>query len=253
MGQTPFSLFILLVGLVFAPLTSLATESIALGATNAAPAQSAIPSQPVIPAPAVRQHWADRVRLFSEQTVTGRPVVLLGDSLTEGFDVAKYFPGHLVVNRGINSDVIGNGLAPGDNRGVLQRLDCSAFPCSASDVFVLIGINDLGDKHGLDVMEEGYRELLQRLHTIAPAARLHVESLLPARGPFAHHNEKIRAFNTRLRLLAAECHADFLDLHALLLDEHGELKADNTREGLHLNERGYQVWQAAINQALGWH
>ena len=249
MGRKLFSL-LLVVAFATWKLPTLAVEAVAIPTTNAAP--SVTGSQPVIPSPAVRQHWADRVRLFSDQAITGRPVVLLGDSLTEQFDVAKNFPGHPVVNRGINSDVIGNGLAPGDNRGLLQRLDCSVFPCQAADVFVLIGINDLGDGHDLDLMEQGYRELLNRLHIAAPGARLHVESLLPTRGPFTRHNANILAFNARLRHLAADYHADYLDLHALLRNDHGELKAECTREGLHLNERGCQIWQGAINHAMGW-
>jgi len=250
MGGNLFSL-LLLIALAGGQLPGAAALAIPL--TNAVAAPSVAASQPVIPAPSVRQHWADRVKLFSLQTVSGRPVVLLGDSLTEGFDVTKFFPGHLVLNRGINSDVIGNGLAPGDNRGVLQRLDCPVFPCQAANVFVLIGINDLGDGHGLDIMEQGYRELLHRLHTAAPDARLHVESLLPTRGRYARHNANIRAFNDRLRRLAAECHADYLDLHPRFQDAQGELRLEYTREGLHLNDQGYQVWQAAINAALGWH
>ncbi len=205
------------------------------------------------PPASVRQHWADRVRLFAAQSVPAHPVVLLGDSLTEGFDVARYFPGHPVVNRGISSDVIGNGLASDDNRGVLRRLDGSVFPSQARDVFILIGVNDLGDRHALDQMELGYRELMQRLRAAAPEAHLHVESLLPARGHYARLNENIRLFNERLRLLAAEYHAEYLDLHALLLDEQGELKAECSRDGLHLNERGYQIWQAAIDPSMGWH
>jgi lysophospholipase L1-like esterase len=246
-------LTLLLLVLNSGQFTAPGSEPASVSVTNATPAQAATANQAVVPSPVVRQHWADRVRFFLTQPVAGHPVVLLGDSLTEGFDVAKYFPGHVVLNRGVSSDVIGNDLAPGDNRGVLQRLDCSVFPCPASDVFVLIGINDLGDGHGLDLMEQGYRELLQRLHAEAPDSRLHVESLLPTRGHYARLNAHIRAFNDRLRHLAAENHADYLDLHALLLDEQGELKADCTREGLHLNERGYQIWQSAINQAMGWH
>ena len=251
-GRKPFSLLLMVV-LAVGQLAMSAAPALVIPAPTTVSSPSATASQLVIPSPEVRQHWADRVRLFSLQSVSGRPVVLLGDSLTEGFDAAKYFPGHPVFNRGISSDVIGNGLAPGDNRGVLQRLDCSVFPCPAADVFILIGINDLGDGHRLDLMEQGYRELLQRLHTVAPGARLHVESLLPTRVPYARHNENIRLFNERLRHLAVEFHADYLDLHALLVDDHGQLKAECTREGLHLNDRGYQIWQSAINQSMGWH
>ncbi len=219
--------------------------------TNAVPAWPTV-HRPIVPPPAVRQHWADRVRSFRSEKFTGGHVVLLGDSLTEGFTPAQYFPGRPVLNRGINSDLIGNGLDPRDNRGILQRLDCPAIDCSATDIFILIGINDLGDGHELAVMELGYREILKHLHTCAPAARIHVESLLPTRGNFARHNANIRNFNERLRRLAGEWGDDYLDLHALMQDDQGELKPAYTREGLHLNAAGYAVWQAAIQQRLGW-
>jgi len=243
---------VFLLGMFWTDAATLPAETATALVTNSAAVGPLITGQPVVPSSAVRQHWADRVRLFASQTIASQPVVLLGDSLTENFDVGRYFPGRLVVNRGISSDVIGNGLAPGDNRGVLRRLDCSLFPCQATDVFVLIGINDLGDRHGLDLMELGYRDLLQRLRTLSPTARIHVQSLLPTRGPYARHNANIRAFNQRLHQLALEFHVDYLDLHVLFVDDHGELKAGDTREGLHLNEPGYEVWCAAVKQAMGW-
>lgn len=241
-----------LLGMFWAVAAMLLAEAAPALPTNSTAVRLLTTGQPAVPSLAVRQHWADRVRLFASESIVGRPVVLLGDSLTENFAVARYFPGHLVVNRGISSDVIGNGLAPGDNRGVLQRLDCSMFPCQATDVFVLIGINDLGDRHGLDLMEQGYRDLLQRLRTLSPTTRIHVQSLLPTRGPYTRHNANIRAFNQRLRQLALVSHADYLDLHSQFVDDHDELKAGDTREGLHLNEAGYAVWSSAIKQAMGW-
>jgi lysophospholipase L1-like esterase len=197
-------------------------------------------------------HWTDRVHAFNEQNLAWRNVVLLGDSITEGFDVAQYFPGRRVLNRGISADVIGNDLPAGDHRGVLRRLDSSVYDCAATDVFILIGINDLGDGHSVDEMAQGYHEMLQRIRTNAPAVRIHIESVLPTRGNYAHHNANIRAFNDRLRQLAVEFGCDYLDLHALMTDEHGELKAEYTREGLHLTAPAYAVWQAAILKAMGW-
>src|SRR5688572_14422883 len=108
-------------------------------------------------------HWQNRVKAFKEQNETLKNVVLLGDSITEGFEVAKYFPGRRILNRGIGADVIGNAMSADDPRGVLQRLDESVFDCAATDVFILIGINDLNTGRNVDTMEGGYRELLKRL------------------------------------------------------------------------------------------
>src|SRR5262245_5697079 len=88
-----------------------------------------------------KMHWENRVRAFKEQNLGLQNIVLLGDSITEGFEVTKYFPGRRVLNRGIGADVIGNDMPTNDFRGVLQRLDNSVFDCAATDVFILIGIN----------------------------------------------------------------------------------------------------------------
>ena len=46
-------------------------------------------------------------------------------------------------------------------------------------VFLLIGINDLGAGRTVEVMEQGYRDILKRIHESSPAVRVHVEALLP--------------------------------------------------------------------------
>jgi lysophospholipase L1-like esterase len=197
-------------------------------------------------------HYANRVRAFKEQNQQLQFVVLVGDSITEGFDVAKHFPGRRVLNRGIGADVIGNALPEDDPRGVLRRLDESVFDCAASDVFLMIGINDLGSGRTPEVMAEGYRELLQRIKQHSPAIRVHVQSVLPTRDNFAKHNKPVIDFNLRLQKLAKEFGYEYLDLHSLMRDEKGELKAILTPEGLHLNDEAYELWRVEVERVMGW-
>lgn len=216
------------------------------------------PVPPLVDSKAPAQlHYIQRVQFFREQNKRLEKdkvdnVVLVGDSITEGFDVAKFFPGRPVLNRGIGSDVIGNSLAPGDNRGVLKRLDESFFDCAAREAFLLIGINDLGDSHSPATIEAGYREILERVKQHSPMLRVHVQSVLPAHGKFAKFNANVLDVNARLQNLATEFGYDYLDLHTLMKDEKGELRADLTTDGLHLNLAGYRIWQAAINKTLNW-
>ncbi len=229
------------------------------GATNdlsaAAPKTNAIAPQSDKPADLgalFRMHWDNRVKSFKEQNLAWRNVVLLGDSITEGFDVTTYLPGRRVLNRGIGADVIGNGLPADDRRGILRRLDSSVFDCAAADVFLMIGINDLGAGRSLEVMEQGYREILRRIQESAPSVRVHVQSVLPTRGKYARHNANVREFNDRLRKLATEFKYDYLDLHKLMVDGQGELKDEFTPEGLHLKPAAYAVWRAELLKVLGW-
>lgn len=197
-------------------------------------------------------HYENRVRSFREQNLVFRNVVLLGDSITEGFEVTRYFPGRRVLNRGIGADVIGNAMPADDHRGVLRRLDCSVFECAATDVFLMIGINDLNSGRTVDTMEAGYREILRQIKERAPGVRVHVESVLPTRGAFAKHNAPVKDFNSRLRRLAGEFGYPYVDLHAQFIDQAGELRAEYTNDGLHLTEPGYQVWRVEIEKAMGW-
>jgi lysophospholipase L1-like esterase len=210
------------------------------------------PAPPVDMAAIFKLHWNNRVTAFRQQNEQLQFAVRLGDSITEGFYVAKYFPGRRVLYRGISADVIGNDLPTDDNRGVLKRLDESVFNCAATDVFLMIGINDLGSGHTPEVMEQGYRDVLQQIKTTTPQVRVHVQSLLPTRDRYAKHNANVLDFNNRLKKLAEEFGYDYVDVHALMADEKGELKADYTYDGLHLDEAAYNVWQAEIERLMKW-
>ena len=197
-------------------------------------------------------HYATRVQEFRQQNLQFQNVILLGDSITEGFDVAKYFPDRRIINRGIGADVIGNALPADDKRGVLKRLDESIFKCAPRDVFLLIGVNDLGDNHTPETMEAGYRAIFEKVKKHAPDVRLHIQSVLPTRGAYAKHNPKVLDVNERLQKLAKEFDYDYIDLHSKMTDEKGELKKDLTADGLHLKDPGYKIWKAEIEKTMGW-
>ncbi len=225
--------------------------------TNSTPTGTVEPKSQPAKAPVdwaalFKMHWQNRVRAFKEENLEFQHVVLLGDSITEGFEVTKYFAGRRVLNRGIGADVIGNNMPADDPRGVLQRLDNSVFDCAPTDLFILIGINDLNSGRTVDSMEAGYRELLKRIREKRPDLRIVVQSVLPTRGEHAKQNAPVVEFNKRLEKLAPEYLCAFLDLHSLLRDANGQLKAEFTEDGLHLTEPAYRIWREQILKMLNW-
>jgi lysophospholipase L1-like esterase len=200
-------------------------------------------------------HWIERVKSFRDENKKGYPeknIILLGDSITEGFKVEKHFPDRHVLNRGIGADTIGNALPESDKRGILRRMDESVFDCNPTDVFLLIGINDLGSGHKPQTIEAGYREILQQIKKKAPNVHVHLLSLLPTRGNYAKHNVNVNDVNKRLQKLAKEFDYDYIDLHSKMTDDKGELKKEFTNDGLHLKEPGYKIWKAEIEKSMGW-
>lgn len=211
--------------------------------------------KPVDWAALFKMHWTDRVKQFAEQNKKGyqeKNVVLLGDSITEGFNVDKFFPDRHVLNRGIGADIIGNDLPESDHRGLLRRMKESVYDCNPSDVFILIGINDLGMGHKPAQLEAGYRELLTELKKNTPDVHIHVQSVLPCRGNFAKHNANVNDVNQRLQKLAKEFGDDYVDLHSQMTDDKGELKKDFTPEGLHLKDPAYKVWKTQVHRTMNW-
>lgn len=176
---------------------------------------------------------------------TTSTVVLLGDSITEGFRV-KELAGMRVVNMGISGDQIAMDRPDG---GVLARVNLLA-QAKPAHVFLLIGINDFGSSKPLEKAKRQYEELVRAIRTTVPEAKLHLQSLLPTSGRYSHHNKNVNVMNTFLRELAQREGLDFIDLHTLMSGEQGELRKDWTGDGLHLLPPAYEAWKRVLEEKL---
>lgn len=175
-------------------------------------------------------------------------IVMLGDSLTEGFDLKKYFPELPMVNRGIVSDHTVWGGNKYEGMGVLYRITPLLLAPNPSHIFLLIGTNDVGGS--LDICEKNYREILKMLKENFPQAKIVIQTLPPTRGRYTHLNKSILAFNDRLKNIAQEFKLELIDLHQLFVDDNGELRAEFTNDGLHLKPPAYELWKVEIEKIL---
>lgn len=195
------------------------------------------------------EHRHKRIAEFEQENsgLTARKyTVLLGNSLTEGFSIEKYFPTLPVLNRGIVADHTGI-----EGKGILQRLDESVYNCRPSAVFLLIGVNDLADKiYTSRQIAFGAEKIIQEIQRFNPDIKIYLQSALPATGKYAHLNAIILEFNRHLIDVARRTGISFIDLHPKFTDENGELKAEFTRDGIHLKDAGYLVWREAIQPYL---
>jgi hypothetical protein len=80
--------------------------------------------------------YKDKTKLFQQYAKMNKynkPIIFLGDSITEKMDWQELFSSNNIINRGICSDTIS---------GVINRLD-SILQVKPSKVFLMIGINDM--------------------------------------------------------------------------------------------------------------
>lgn len=193
-----------------------------------------------------KETYENRLMEFevTKDNIGGRPIVFLGDSLTEMFPLKDFFPTLNVVNRGIYGDT---------TDGVLNRLEEGVIALNPTKIFLLIGTNDI-EMEKEDPTEhilKNYELIIGRIKNGCPDAALFVESLLP----ISRHkmpamdkilvgkkrdNELIAEINEGIQALAQKYNLEYIDVDSVMKDENGELKVDYTIEGLHLNALGYK-------------
>lgn len=191
-------------------------------------------------------------RRYDELNLTAQKgqTVFFGDSLTEFYDTDTAFPSFPSYNRGISGDT---------TSGMLNRLDNNLLALKPSRVIFLGGANDINRGVTPDEVISNIREILTRIKTSVPDCEIYVESMYPV-NPYTHpiylnsvdnrKNEDILAINAALEPLCAELGCTYINVHDKLTDEDGNLRADITMDGLHVNEDGYAIVTAVLSEYL---
>ncbi len=187
-----------------------------------------------------RTHYNNKVAQFAEENATCTPgsvdVVFLGDSLTEGYDLARYYPQYVTLNRGIGGDT---------SFGLEERLQVSVYDVQPKVAVMLIGANNQG------TVLENYERILQGLRDNLPSTKIVLLSLTSMGGDWGHNNERAAYNSAVIQVLARDYGFSFVDLYTPLLNpETGEIFPEYTTDGGHLTPLGYEVLTAAITPAI---
>ena len=197
------------------------------------------------------RYYADNQRLKQLPPEPGR-VVFLGDSITDGWKLAQYFPGKPYVNRGISGQTTPQ---------MLVRMFPDVIALKPAALLVYAGTNDIAGNTGpstLTMIEDNLQaitELAQAhgikviLCSVTPVSDYTLRRQTPQRPP-----SDILKLNAWMREYAASANAVFADYYAALVDETGMLKQGFSGDGLHPNDKGYALLvpfaEAAIAKAL---
>jgi len=188
---------------------------------------------------------------------TERRVVFMGDSITDSWDDPRYggfFPGKPYVNRGISGQTTPQ---------MLIRFRPDVIALKPAVVVILAGTNDIAGNTGpmtLEAIEDNLGSMaeLARVHGI----RVVLASLLPVSDyektadgqpriqTTRRPPEKIRALNAWIRSYAAENKLTYLDYYSAMIDDRGFLRDELSNDGLHPNDKGYEVMGPLAEQAI---
>ena len=181
-------------------------------------------------------------------------VVFMGDSITDGWNLQKYFGPKPYVNRGISAQTTPQ---------MLLRFRQDVVALKPQVVVILAGTNDIAGNTGpmsLEEIENNYSSMadLARANHIAVviSSITPVNDYTPASKRFFAERpmDKVRELNEWLKRYAHEHGEVYLDYYSHMLDDKGFLRRDLAEDGLHPNDTGYRIMadlaEKAIAQAL---
>jgi beta-glucosidase len=167
-------------------------------------------------------------------------IVLIGDSITQQGErtpaFAYYFGKRKTLNIGFSGDKTQNvlwRLQHGEIDGLKPKL-----------VVLMIGTNNCGGSKPNEILE-GIRSILAEIRQRVPAAKVLLLSIFP-RAPGTPF-ETGKLVNQQLPSLADGLHIEHVDMNNTFLEKNGDMKKGLfVKDLLHLNEKGYRAWYAAL-------
>ena len=181
-------------------------------------------------------------------------VVFMGDSITDGWKLASYFPSKPYINRGISGQTTPQ---------MLIRFRPDVIALKPQVVVILAGTNDIAGNTGpmtLTAIEDNFASMFELAR--ANGIRVVIASVLPVSdyGKNREGNpinqttrrppEKVIALNDWLKNYAAQNGLTYLDYFSAMVDGKGFLKEELSNDGLHPNDKGYVVMQLLVEQAI---
>ncbi len=177
-------------------------------------------------------------------------VVFFGDSITDIWKLADYFPGKPYVNRGI-----GGQTTP----QMLVRFRQDVIDLHPKEVVILAGTNDIAGNTGPMRNED----IEANLASMTELARLHgIRVVLSSLLPVHNYTEKSKDFfaqrpmarilelNTWLKGYCAKNHIVYLDYFSALVDDKGMMKKELADDGLHPNDAGFKIMAPLAEAAI---
>lgn len=188
----------------------------------------------------VKLYYENKLKLYEEENEKFEDyeidVAFIGDSLTDAYDLEKYYPEFVVSNRGIGGET---------TIGLEKRMQVSVYDLKPKVVVMLIGANNM------DSMFNNYENLLIGLSENLPNTKVVLLSLTAMGDNWGRKNQLAAFNNVKIRKLAEKYNYHFIDLYTPLLDvTTNEVYDGYTIDGGHFTELGYDVVTNLIKPVL---
>lgn len=169
---------------------------------------------------------------FKAEPLQLHDIVFVGNSITsKGRNWGERLNNKAIKNRGIAGDV---------TDGVIARLGEINY-IKPTAVFIEIGINDLmNDTLSPQRTAHNTIEITKIIHQQNPKTKIFVETIFPT--DKVNLVQRIKQTNDIIKKDNNKGIFTVIETHALFADKDDFMQKELTVDGIHLNEKGYQVW-----------
>lgn len=193
-----------------------------------------------------KEYKIERYKKLNETVKKGQ-IVCAGSSLMEMFPIEQF-----IEEDGVAVTIYNRGVGGFVTEELLANVDTCILDLEPSKLFINIGTNDLSiAERSVDTIMDTYGKILSAVQKRLPNVEIFLMAYYPVNYDAAAEemkpclrirtNEKIAMANERVAELAKAHHAHFIDINEPLKDAAGNLKAEYTIEGMHINEQGYRA------------
>jgi lysophospholipase L1-like esterase len=194
--------------------------------------------------------FQDEIEVFLKKDSIAMPaansILFVGSSSFNYWkDISNYFPGYPIINRGFG----GSSLTD-----VIYFNKETILKYKPKQIYIYCGENDIAASDTITP-----QIVFERFKTLYTIIRTHLGNKIPVmyvsiKPSVARWTmeEKFVASNTLIHnFINKQKHTQFLDVHSAMLDTNGEVFKDIfIGDKLHMNARGYAIWQKIIAPTL---
>ena len=160
-------------------------------------------------------------------------------------DLNDYFPGYPIINRGFGGSIITD---------LIYYAKETILKYHPKQIYIYCGENDIAFAETVtpEMVLTRFKDLLKIIRTnLNQSIPVVFVSLKPSIARWNMEDRIVKTNELIKDYIATQNEVTFLDIHSSMLDVNGQVFKDSfIEDNLHMNAKGYQIWQKIIAPTL---
>lgn len=191
----------------------------------------------------------NEIQAFKKEDSLHKPakkaIVFVGSSTFRLWpNIQQYFPEHKIINRGFGGSTFPD---------LFLYEEETMFKYKPKQILIYCGDNDLASSDTItsQIVFERFKKFYTDIRNKLPKTSIVFVAIKPSPSRWKLKDKMIAANHLIKNFLADKKHTAFVDIWNAMLDSEGKPMEDIFKEDkLHMNEKGYAIWQKIIEPYL---